>query len=208
MKKMIKKIAAAFMAFALVAAGMLAVNKAEVKAATTYYVAGQAGLCGVDWDPAAAVNVMTDNGDGTYTKVYHDVAIGTYKFKVTDGTWTNAWGDNGQDYQIQVGSVCDITITFNSSTGKVNATGSGLVVPTLEVEKSRLEEGVLVGDLFVESGLVSSKSEVRRLCAQGGILVGDTKITDFNHKVTLDDLTDGYVLLKKGKKNFVKLMVK
>ena len=34
MKKMIKKIAAAFMAFALVAAGMLAANKAEVKAAT------------------------------------------------------------------------------------------------------------------------------------------------------------------------------
>ena len=80
--------------------------------------------------------------------------------------------------------------------------------PTFEIEKSRLEQGVLVPDLFVECGLVASKSEVRRLCAQGGILVAEQKITDFNHKVTSDDLTDGYVIIKKGKKNFVKVVAK
>ena len=84
MKKMIKKIAAAFMAFALVAVGMLAANKAEVKAATTVSVtvsgAGAVTMAGGDngklyfhswggyvtgdWNAAPE---MTDNGDGTWT---------------------------------------------------------------------------------------------------------------------------------------------
>lgn len=102
----------------------------------------------------------------------------------------------------------DAIIAQQASEALFNGQGNLDNAPTLEVEKQRLEQGVLVPDLFVESGLVASKSEVRRLCSQGGILVGDVKITDFNHKVTLADLTDGYVLLKKGKKNFVKLMVK
>ena len=81
-------------------------------------------------------------------------------------------------------------------------------VATYEIAKSELENGILVPDLFTVCGLVASKSEVRRLCSQGGIIVNDVKITDFNHKVTLLDLKDGYIMLKKGKKNFIKVVIK
>ncbi|MBQ3494434.1 MAG: tyrosine--tRNA ligase [Clostridia bacterium] len=80
--------------------------------------------------------------------------------------------------------------------------------PTYEVEESRLKDGILVTDLFVECGLVGSKSEVRRLCAQNGLLINDEKISDFNRKVTIEDFGGDYILLKKGKKNFIKVVKK
>ena len=57
---------------------------------TDYYVAGEAGLCGVAWNEKADANKMTANADGSYEKVYSNVAAGTYKFKITNGTWNNA----------------------------------------------------------------------------------------------------------------------
>ena len=134
MKKMIKKIAAAFMAMALVAVGMLAANKAEVKAATTVIVAGESALCGSNWDATDDTNVMTNNA-GVWSKTYSDVAVGTYNFKVVaDGSWK---GLDGTDANVQfaVGTVCDVTITYNETTGAIEVNGSGLVTPTLDVEK-------------------------------------------------------------------------
>ncbi len=81
-------------------------------------------------------------------------------------------------------------------------------VPTFEVGECDLSSGIPVTDLFTSCGLVSSKSEVRRLCAQSGILVNDEKITDFNKKICLCDLKDNCIILKKGKKNFIKVIVK
>ena len=81
-------------------------------------------------------------------------------------------------------------------------------VPTYEVDAIELKNGIGVPDLFVMCGLAQSKSEVRRLCEQGGIIVNDNKVTDFNTKVSDCDLTDGFIMLKKGKKNFVKVITK
>ena len=134
MKKMIKKIAAAFMAMALVAVGMLAANKAEVKAATTVIVAGEAALCGSNWNATDDTNAMTNNA-GVWSKTYSDVAVGTYQFKVVaDGSWK---GLDGTDANVQfaVGTVCDVTITYNETTGAIEVQGDGLVTPTLDVEK-------------------------------------------------------------------------
>ena len=134
MKKMIKKIAAAFMAMALVAVGMLAANKAEVKAASTVIVAGEAALCGSNWDATDDTNAMTNNA-GVWSKTYSDVAVGTYQFKVVaDTVWK---GLDGTDANVQfaVGTVCDVTITYNETTGAIEVNGSGLVTPTLDVEK-------------------------------------------------------------------------
>ncbi len=81
-------------------------------------------------------------------------------------------------------------------------------VPTLEISQDELNQGVQVADLFVRANLLSSKGEVRRMCIQGGILVNDEKITDANKLITSCDLKDGYIMLKKGKKNFVKVITK
>ena len=102
----------------------------------------------------------------------------------------------------------DAIIAEQASNALFSGVGNLDNAPTYEIEEARLSSGVAVVDLFVESGLVNSKSEVRRLCAQNGILVNDEKISDFNKLITTSDLKDGYILLKKGKKNFVKVVVK
>ena len=57
-------------------------------------------------------------------------------------------------------------------------------------------------NLLVESGICPSKSEARRLVIQGGIVVDNEKIVDPNFEVSKD------FILKKGKKNIYKIVVK
>ena len=95
--------------------------------AGTYYVAGVAALCGSEWNASDPANKLEWNGTtGLFEKVYTNVAAGTYQFKITDGTWNNAWGDNGQNYTFLVSSACDVTITFDAGSKAVNAEGDGV----------------------------------------------------------------------------------
>ena len=57
------------------------------------------------------------------------------------------------------------------------------------------------------SELCISKSDARRTIQQGGVSANDQKITDFKHLFDMADFKDG-VVLKKGKKNFKKLILK
>jgi tyrosyl-tRNA synthetase len=60
---------------------------------------------------------------------------------------------------------------------------------------------------MVKASLAASNGEARRLVQQGGVSINDQKITDASHTLTLEDFAD-QVILKKGKKNFVKFEVK
>jgi tyrosyl-tRNA synthetase len=73
-------------------------------------------------------------------------------------------------------------------------------MPSTTLEKARLEAGVAVLDLFVETGLTPSKGEARRLVQQGGCYVNDAAISDAQAKVTAADLKDGAIVLRAGKK--------
>ena len=103
--------------------------------AGTYYVAGVAALCGSEWNCADEANLMTWNGEtGLFEMVYTDVPVGTYQFKITDGTWDNTWGKDGQNYTFEVTAPCDVTITFNHSSKAVKAEGDSVAaVTTLEI---------------------------------------------------------------------------
>ena len=99
----------------------------EPAPAGTYYVAGVAALCGSEWNCADAANLMTWNGEtGLFEKVYASVPAGTYQFKVTDGTWNNTWGKDGQNYTFVVNASCDVTITFDPSAKAVSAEGDSI----------------------------------------------------------------------------------
>ena len=127
MRKLLKRITTA-VATAAIATAMCF----SALAFDTYHVAGDIGLTGVAWDPAE--NQMTDNDDGTFTKVFENVAKGTYEFKiVTNGAWDNGEynleGDassGGANAEVTVdadGST--VTVTFDGEKASVNVEAGG-----------------------------------------------------------------------------------
>lgn len=82
-------------------------------------------------------------------------------------------------------------------------------MPSLELEKSQLEEGIPVLTLFAMTSLASSNSEARRLVTGGGALINNEKITDVKFIVT-DKMIDeeGELILKAGKKRFFRIILK
>ena len=63
-------------------------------------------------------------------------------------------------------------------------------------------------DAIILTGIAPSKGQARTLVNQGGISLNDEKITDVNYSLSEKDFTDGYAILKKGKKIFYKLKTK
>lgn len=79
-------------------------------------------------------------------------------------------------------------------------------MPSTTVQRARLEAGIGLLDLFVETGMLASKGEARRLLQQGGAYVNDIVISDAQAKVTAADLKDGAILLRAGKKKYHRVL--
>ena len=74
-------------------------------------------------------------------------------------------------------------------------------LPTIEISRARLDEGVPVYDLLREAGLAKSNSEARRLIRGGGARVNDTPVRDETGTVGPGDLTtEGTIKLSAGRK--------
>ncbi len=77
----------------------------------------------------------------------------------------------------------------------------GTELPRIEVDRSRLEGGMLAYELLREAGLAKSNSEGRRLIKGGGARVNDAPVPDENATVSVSDVnTDGMIKLSAGKK--------
>ena len=101
-----------------------------------YIVAGSEELCGTVWDGTDHNNKMTDNGDGTYSKTFTNVAaMNGYQFKVVKNgvEWYGDEADNNISFNVT--TACDVTITFNTTTFKSTVTGSGVQAYVFNVEK-------------------------------------------------------------------------
>jgi len=59
-----------------------------------------------------------------------------------------------------------------------------------------------------KSGLVPSKSEARRAVEQGGVAVDGEKVTDIKAMFTKESIPEEGLVLRRGKKNFRKVVVK
>lgn len=101
-----------------------------------YIVAGSEELCGTVWDGTDLNNKMTDNGDGTYSKTFTNVAVKNgYQFKVVKNS-TEWYGDEADNnITFNVTTACDVTITFNTTTFKSTVTGTGVQAYVFNVEK-------------------------------------------------------------------------
>ena len=76
-------------------------------------------------------------------------------------------------------------------------------LPTFEVARASLEEGIVLAALAADAGLASSRSEARRLAQGGGLRLNDEAIADANRTVGLADLRDGAIKLAAGRKKIV-----
>lgn len=100
----------------------------------------------------------------------------------------------------------DAKIAQEASKALFSGAGNMDNAPTFEVTTADLPISLV--DMLANTKLVTSKSEGRRMCEQGGVLVNGQVTKDFNHQITEKDFVDGVCLLKKGKKNFMKVVLK
>ena len=89
------------------------------------------------------------------------------------------------------------------------ASGNAANMPTHELSEGDLTDGKIdILSLLHVSGLVPSKSEARRAVQQGGVSVNGGKVEDIKAEFAKDDFLGDGLVLKRGKKNFRKVVVK
>ena len=87
--------------------------------------------------------------------------------------------------------------------------GDSAHMPTLELTASDFAEGDLdILALLVKSELAPSRSDARRAVQQGGVSVADEKVTDIQTTYGADAFGADGLVVKRGKKKFVKIIVK
>ena len=77
-------------------------------------------------------------------------------------------------------------------------------LPTFEIERAALEQGIPIANLAQLSGLTSSSGEARRFIQGGGLRVNDAVVGDVKAAVSAADLTpEGVIKLSVGKKKHI-----
>ena len=72
---------------------------------------------------------------------------------------------------------------------------------------SNVEANTSIIDAIIIARMAPSKGQARTLIAQGGITLNDEKVSDTNYVLSEKDFSDGYAILKKGKKVYHKLEI-
>ena len=86
--------------------------------------------------------------------------------------------------------------------------GAAADMPTAELTADDLTDGGIdILTLLVKSGLVPSKAEARRAVQQGGVAADGEKVTDIHHIFEAGTFAGEGIVLKKGKKNFRKIVM-
>ena len=89
------------------------------------------------------------------------------------------------------------------------SSGAAANMPTAELESADFVDGVIdILTMLLKSGLVPSKSEARRAVEQGGVAVDGEKVVDIKKTFTVADIPEEGLVLRRGKKNFRKVVVK
>lgn len=81
-------------------------------------------------------------------------------------------------------------------------------VPTSDMDRERLEEGIPAWQLFHEVGLCKSRADARRLIQQGGGYVNEKRLDAFDERIGTQDIQEGSLLVRAGKKRFHRIRLK
>ena len=89
--------------------------------------------------------------------------------------------------------------------------GNAAEIPAVELSAADFAEGegekLDILSLIVKAGLAKSRSEARRAVEQGGVSVNDEKVTDIRMSFAANEIPAEGLVIKKGKKNFKKIVV-
>ena len=89
------------------------------------------------------------------------------------------------------------------------SSGAAANMPTAELTSEDFVDGQIdILTMLHKSGLVPSKSEARRAVEQGGVAVDGEKVTDIKTMFSADAIPEEGLVLRRGKKNFRKIVVK
>lgn len=81
-------------------------------------------------------------------------------------------------------------------------------MPSAEIAQTDIDAGINVLEFILKVGLVPSKGEGRRLIQQNGLSINGEKIHSIDLIINNDQFEDGKLILKKGKKVFLKVITK
>lgn len=86
--------------------------------------------------------------------------------------------------------------------------GSSENMPTATLTDDKFTDNTIdILGVLVAGGLASSRSDARRAVEQGGVTVKGDKVTDIKTVYTKDEIASEEFIVKKGKKNFKKIVV-
>ena len=95
-----------------------------------------------------------------------------------------------------------------SARAMFGGSGEGAELPTTALTAADLTDGAIgILDVLVKTGLCSSKGDARRNVQQGGVEAGGEKVTDIARTFTAAELSGDGLVVKRGKKNFRKVVL-
>ncbi len=86
--------------------------------------------------------------------------------------------------------------------------GSGEGVPTFELTAEQLQMDGRVTTILADCGLCKSRSEARQQVQAGAVLLGEEKVTDVNAVINASMFGADGLMLRKGKKGYMRLVLK
>ena len=95
---------------------------------------------------------------------------------------------------------------FEQAMNKYEAKASKSITDDIDTITISNNLPIALIDLLLELNIVSSKSEARRLIEQNGISINQIKENDVNKIIDESDFKDGFIVIQKGKKVFLKVV--
>jgi tyrosyl-tRNA synthetase len=86
--------------------------------------------------------------------------------------------------------------------------GEGAGVPTFEVTRAQLAEDGRVTTLLALCGLCASRGEARKMVQAGAVMAGEEKVADIEATIAEGQIGSDGLLLRRGKKNYCRLVLK